>query len=286
MQEQALGQQLSADGRRVVDELSQRHGVSPEAVTTLLHALVNSNGSMAQFSHPDLGGMGQWSRGGMVMVGDMFNDALKQRVNALCTDLSQEIGRHQLLQEPAHRSAQASGSSSSSNIGSGSSGAWWPDNLGRPSSTGAQNNMRYACFPDTRRLAIDVGGHVTVYDTADHQITGFGQQQSGDASLSLTSQRGVVRVADLAIVSPVQVAASASPKGQTFRPTPVDEAGNAVKREPANHDLSAAASAGLPSHPSHEQIIAAIERLAELKDKGILSEQEFAAKKAELLSRL
>ena len=33
-------------------------------------------------------------------------------------------------------------------------------------------------------------------------------------------------------------------------------------------------------------IFAAIERLAELKDKGILTDDEFAAKKAELLSRL
>jgi hypothetical protein len=40
---------------------------------TLLQALVNSNGTMAQFSHWELGGGGQWMRGGMTMVGDMFN---------------------------------------------------------------------------------------------------------------------------------------------------------------------------------------------------------------------
>jgi hypothetical protein len=34
------------------------------------------------------------------------------------------------------------------------------------------------------------------------------------------------------------------------------------------------------------EIIATIERLAQLKDKGILTEEEFAAKKAELLGRL
>ena len=38
--------------------------------------------------HPDLGGMGQWSQGGMVMVGDMFNNALKARVDALCAELA------------------------------------------------------------------------------------------------------------------------------------------------------------------------------------------------------
>ena len=33
-------------------------------------------------------------------------------------------------------------------------------------------------------------------------------------------------------------------------------------------------------------VFATIEKLAELRDKGILSEQEFATKKAELLARL
>jgi hypothetical protein len=38
---------------------------------------------------------------------------------------------------------------------------------------------------------------VTIYDTADHEIGGVSQQQSGDASLTFVSQRGLVRVADL-----------------------------------------------------------------------------------------
>jgi hypothetical protein len=43
---------------------------------------------MAQFSHPDLGGRGQWSAGGMTMIGDMFNDALKTKVKQLCSELA------------------------------------------------------------------------------------------------------------------------------------------------------------------------------------------------------
>jgi hypothetical protein len=48
---------------------------------TLLQALVNSNGTMAQFNHWELGGGGQWMRGGMTMVGDMFNYGLKSKVD-------------------------------------------------------------------------------------------------------------------------------------------------------------------------------------------------------------
>jgi hypothetical protein len=58
---------------------------------------------MAQFSHPELGGMGQWSMGGMIMVGDMFNNGLKARVDALCNDLSA------LLRGPSPFAAQPGG---------------------------------------------------------------------------------------------------------------------------------------------------------------------------------
>jgi hypothetical protein len=38
---------------------------------------------MAQFNHPEFAGSGQWMQGGMLMLGDMFNHALKGRVDAL-----------------------------------------------------------------------------------------------------------------------------------------------------------------------------------------------------------
>ena len=47
--------------------MARRYAVSSDAVMTLLQALVNSNGNMAQFNHPELGGGGQWMRGGMTM---------------------------------------------------------------------------------------------------------------------------------------------------------------------------------------------------------------------------
>ena len=65
--------------------VADRHGVGLDAVRHLIRALERGHGTMAQFDHPDLGGMGQWFSGGMVMVGRMFDDALKARVDALCT---------------------------------------------------------------------------------------------------------------------------------------------------------------------------------------------------------
>lgn len=70
--------------------------------------------------------------------------------------------------------------------------AWWPEGLGKPSSQGAQNSMRYAFFPEAKRLVIERDGKVTVYDSADHQISGVAQQQSHDQIAAFTSQHGQV----------------------------------------------------------------------------------------------
>jgi hypothetical protein len=74
---------------------------------------------------------------------------------------------------------------------------WWPAGLGKAGAVGAQNDLRYALFPETQRLVIDDGGKISVYDTGHHQIFGVGQAQSGDRTLTFTSQDGLVRVADL-----------------------------------------------------------------------------------------
>ena len=64
--------------------VASKHAFSPDAVQHLYHAMLVGKGTMAQFSHLEFGGTGQWMRGGMIMIGDMFNHALKARVAALC----------------------------------------------------------------------------------------------------------------------------------------------------------------------------------------------------------
>ena len=162
-------------------EIAQRHGFSADAAHAVADALRHSGGRMAQFNHPELGGMGQWSAGGMLMIGDMFNHALKARVDALCRDLA-------AMPAPAQSDVEQRPEQTKH---------WWPDGLGTPSATGAQNDMRYACFPDQHRLAVTQDGRVRVYDTGDHRIGGFSQQQSGGQSFSFSSQLGTVRLEDL-----------------------------------------------------------------------------------------
>lgn len=294
--------QLTPDGRRIVEDLAQRYGFGTEAVTAMLYSVAAGGGSMAQFDHPEFGGMGQWSQGGMTMIGDMFNNALKARVDGLCAELAGALGRQLLAPAPSSGQFQSQGQQGQSQGGFGggvslfvaepgrSGGSWWPNDLGYPSSTGAQNDIRYAVFPGTRRLAIEIGGALSVYDTLDHSIGGVSQQQGGDASLSFTSQYGLVRVADLPIVS----GRGASRDASRETPAPVEPSAWGTSREmaPETQPFAEAlpSSNQTPAQPSSahsaDDIFAMLERLAGLRDKGILSEEEFAAKKAELLARL
>ena len=274
---------LSPAGEQAVNDLARRHGFSSDAVVAMLHAVVNGNGSMAQFSHPEFGGSGQWMRGGMTMIGDMFNNTLKGRVDVLCGELSSLIANQpNLIQTGSFQSQTqggqpqagfASGQQQSGNgvgspaslfvpaEGSGASGNWWPGELGWPNSTGAQNNVRYAYFAQSRRLAIEVSGTVTVYDTLDHQIGGFSQQQSHGGSLSFSSQYGLIDVAALPVI-----AVNGAPPPPAFAPP--------------SGEVTPPASA------AEVDILATIEKLADLHSKGILSDAEFTAKKAQLLDRL
>ena len=271
-------QQLTPEGLQIVDDLARRHAVSRDAVETLLHALVVGHGTQAQFTHPDLGGMGQWSQGGMIMVGDMFNQGLKYRVDTLCRELASLL-RSQPLLSPSEASPSQSQSQGGGYAGvslfvpgaSPSSGAWWPSELGTPGSTGTQNNLHYAYFPAGRCLAIRNGGAVSVYDTGEHRITGFSQQQGGDQSLTFTSQFGLVRVADLPLVAPMS--------HESHEPSA------SSSREPAR-SATLVAPVTAPAPASTDDILTMIERLSDLRQKNILTEEEFAAKKAELLNRL
>ena len=252
----------------------RRHEVRLDAVVALFRALAEGDGRQAQFNHPDLGGMGQWSQGGMIMIGDMFNQGLKHRVDALCSELAALMHSRPSLSAEAGQS-QSQGLGGESLFVRGAGGSWWPADLGPPASSGAQNDLRYAYFPGPRRLAIQQDGVVRVYDAGDHSISGFSQQQGGDQSLTFTSQFGVVRLAELPLVS--------APEDRPREPPP-----DIVRRSPpVSH---AEASPGAPPPPiavrPADDTLSLIERLAELRQKNILTEEEYAAKKAELLRRI
>ncbi|PWR22233.1 SHOCT domain-containing protein [Zavarzinia compransoris] len=347
--------QLSPDGQQAVNDIARRHGFSPDAVASMLNSVINGNGGMAQFNHPEFAGSGQWMRGGMIMLSDMFNNNLKARVDSLAYELADLVASQpgliatgsfqsqtQGYQGQGYQNQGYQGQPQGPGVqGTGFAGAvslfvppppgqganWWPDGIGMPDSTGAQNNVRYAWFSGAHRLAIDVNGTVTLYDTLDHWIGGFSQQQSLGGSLSFSSQYGLIDVASLPVISvngqpPAPPPAAAPPAAAPPAAAPPAAAPPAaappvaappvaappvvappiavppvelppVEPPPAVPVTVFAEPAPVPAPipaPAPTagglDIFGAIEKLADLKARGILSEAEFAAKKAELLGRL
>jgi hypothetical protein len=279
-------EQLTQAGEQAVQDLAHRYRVSVDAVKTLLVAVSAGGGSMAQFYVPELGGGGQWMRGGMTMVGDMFNSGLQATVSGLCSELSALLGSQQVFTPPQSRESRAYGSTGMTSSGN----AWWPADLGHPSSSGGQNNARYAYFPQARRLAIDSGGgHVAVYDTLDHQIGGVQQQQGGSYGLSFTSQFGTFTVDTLPLAGSTDASGSGQGAQGARNTQPSPPSWQSPPQSPSE-PTPAPAQGGHPQHSgslhSQQDILAALERLGHLHQRGVLSDDEFKSKKAELLARL
>ena len=296
--------QLSQSGQQVINDMAKRHGFSAEAVLSMLESVTNGNGQMAQFNHPEFAGSGQWMRGGMTMVSDMFNNHLRNRVDGLCSELSRLLASQPGLLRSGSFQSQSQGGQQQTNNSYGASqyqgngmnspGSlfvpqaaipdWWGSSLRWPNSTGAQNGARYAYFAQARRLAIELNGKVTIYDTLDHQIGGFAQQQSYGGSISFNSQHGLIDVARLPVVSIDGVLQNPSQP-------PAGNPGNgpyaASPTSPASDTLAPTSSGtALNATLAESDIFQTIEKLADLRTRNLISDEEFAAKKTELLARL
>ncbi|MCF0061441.1 SHOCT domain-containing protein [Dyadobacter chenwenxiniae] len=290
---------LTSLGKQYIEEIASKYNLKNETVESLLKAVIGGNGTMAQFNIAELGGSGQWMKGGMTMVGDMFNNSLKSIVDKLCNELSELVSTNVLYEEAADRptaerpitdhsnldrptasepsvdrfSSQHQGNGFSS-VSSGS----WPAVFGNPTASGSQNNFRYAYFAPVRRLVIEENGKQIIYDTKHHHITGISQQQGSGNSYKFTSQEGQVDLGSLQLISE---------PGEQTQPTPeiaydvtstADLRSETTDRSPADRSTT--------DRSPQDIIIATIEKVNILFEKGQISEEEFKAKKQELLSRL
>lgn len=258
---------LTKEGQQVIGEIAGKYDLKAQSVETMARAIINGNGTMAQFNIPELGGNGQWMKGGMTMVGDMFNNSLKTTVDKLCTELANLVSTKVIFEES---------DKSSDNLKSNTSDGPWPSVFGSPTSSGSQNNFKYAYFAPVRRLIIEENGKQMIYDTKHHHISGISQQQGSGSSYKFTSQDGPVDIANLALISQPGDAESEKHEEQTQ-----------TQETPAMaYDVSHAYSSKSHDSASHDNIIATIEKLSMLFEKGHITEEEFKSKKQELLARL
>lgn len=312
-------QRLTSQGQKKINDIAQQYNVSTDAVMTLLQAVNNGNGTMAQFNHPELGGSGQWMSGGMITVSDMSNNNLKSMVDGICIKLSNLLAEQPFVPAPLNGS-QNMGRQQQQQVGHGvpntndnneSLSHWWPIELGVPTMTGVQNNICYAYFATQKRLAIEINRQVTLFDTLAHQLSGISQQQGGGSSITFTSQHGMVDVFNLPVISSTELAETQTPSASANEPNSTDKVSaessanepdstDSVLVEPSNANLpdstssvpietnisSETAPASSPNLVPETDIFATIERLALLRQKDVITEEEFVAKKTELLSRL
>jgi len=252
-------QTLTQEGQNLVNDLANRYNLSTDTIVYMIGAVNNGGGTMAQFNSQELGGSGQWMKGGMTMVGDMFNYGLKNTVDNLCSEISNALLTVQIFPIIPR--------------GSKGSNQWWPIELGSPFSSGSQNNIRYAIFP--QRLAVELNGQITVYDTLDHSIGGVSQQQGSDTSLTFSSQYGTISISSLPIISG---AGNLAPMQQNNFAEPV--ATNFSNSNQASEQMNT------NQNESANSIIELIEKLSKLRDAKAITDDEFNSKKSELLSRL
>jgi len=258
-------QKLTDIGENFVNDIASRYGLSHDAVVHMLVAVNNGGCSMAQFNCPELGGSGQWMRGGMTMVGDMFNNGLKNTVDNICNELANILSNNQIFPMiPA---------------GTPGSNQWWPTNLGTPFSSGGQNNSRYAVFPN--RLAVELNGQVSVYDTLNHNIGGVSQQQGSNDSLTFNSQFGTLSVSSLPLIS----GQSIEPAAQTNFVEPAHFPEQVPTPVFVDNNQKPAPTSNNTQYETTNQMIEIIKKLAELRDLGALTEDEFNKKKSELLNQ-
>jgi hypothetical protein len=130
--------------------------------------------------------------------------------------------------------------------------AWWPPEFEILTSSGSQNHTRYAYFGPTQRLVIDSFGKTTIYDTRGHFITGFSQQQATGSAATFETDEGPIDLSQLPVIAAENQTDTHDPRGGQ---TPDD-------------------------------IFSTIQKLADLRAKGLVNEQDFERKKKELLDRL
>ena len=256
---------LTKDGQKKIEDIASRYELSKESVLSMLKAVLNGNARMAQFNIPELGGNGQWMRGGMTMVGDMSNQTYKITVDQLCNELAQLLATEILFEQPSAESIETKSTTSDKP---------WPAVFGNPTASGSQNNFRYAYFAPVRRLVIEENGNRAIYDTKHHQISGVSQQQGSGQSYLLTSQDGPVDISTLPLISE---------PGNLTQETP--EIQYDVVRSPGL-DSKAKGTETLVTPGAEDAVFSTIERLSGLFEKGHITKEEFKAKKAELLARL
>lgn len=167
-------------------QLSNTHHVSVEAIQVLVRALVEGGYRSANFNHPELGGVGKWN-GGDVILGDMSQEALRLKiwriVQGLLPTLQQTIPPEPIQEADATFVMP-----------------WWNDvTLREPVLKGMFESTTFGYFLEGARVVVKQSEHITHYDASGHLVTDLQMMSGarGQMVLVLQTLSGDIAVSDL-----------------------------------------------------------------------------------------
>jgi hypothetical protein len=184
------GTLLFAMAEDVIPSIAERYHVSIDAAREVERALRATGGRQAQFSHPELGGTGQWMPG-MLMIHAAADRQLRTRVEGLLDEVAAVV-RGSDTAAPAALARDPDAPPALSRVDLPAGESWWPAPYGHPAAQGCQSGIRYAWFPGRCCVLVQVGSRIDCYDTAEHQVRGVGQQQGSSSRLVLTTASGEI----------------------------------------------------------------------------------------------
>jgi hypothetical protein len=79
--------------------------------------------------------------------------------------------------------------------------SWWPPNLRRPSKSGAHGTLKFAFFADKRRLLVESGELLLLFDCGEHQIREVEERFGQESGIVFTSQNGLHPIGDLRLIN-------------------------------------------------------------------------------------
>ena len=263
--------ELTSQGEQAVADLSARYGVSTGAVRALLEAVQLGNGTMAQFSHPELGGRGQWMAGGMTMVGDMFSPGLQARVSGLAGELSSLLASTPVY---AVRRARPGPAQLTRRIrGRGGRPSWdSPDRADARTAPVTRCSRRPGGLPC--RAAARPSASTARWTMSFTACSSRGASRARCRSPASTAR------------SPSRACRWQALTAARCRPGPGPPRSRSCRAHRRSPPPSGPSGQAVPSGTDADAVLAVLERLGDLHRRGVLTDEEFAAKKAEILSRL
>jgi hypothetical protein len=194
---------------QIISSLAKKYGLPSEIVQQLAYEMQKNRGEAVRFDIEYLGGKGRWKLNQSASVGNGFDVELNNFITDLCSDLSDHIRADAANvddddddEAPTIPSRPRGNSALDDTIGipplSLKPNVWWPEDFGdEPDMTGHVGEIRYAYFPQRRRLVLRQGLRNRIFDTANFDVQEIAVgTESGFFNLVVLTSHGDFRLGD------------------------------------------------------------------------------------------